>query len=136
MYYSISLCFSRSSIFQVPLQTSNTNAEQDNQELDQLREKLAQVSSQVAQLGETNRAWQESHQSQLDNFRNKLKDCVEFDDDLPLDEMAERIADQITQEREAFVERYDFFEKANDGLHEGANFQLVPRDLLITPSFN
>lgn len=128
--------FSRSSLFQVPLQTSNNNADQDNEELKQLREKLAQVNSQIAELGETARTSQESHQSQLDNFRNKLKEYVEFDDDFPLNEMADRIADQITQEREAFVERYEFLEKANEGLHEGTNLKFIHRDFLLNHSFN
>ena len=95
----------------MPLETSGVNAEQANEELDQLREKLAVISSQYAQLDESTQAWQAHHQSQLNNFRSKIQECIEVDDDFSLDQIAQQIVDQTNSEREEFVERYDFLEQ-------------------------
>ncbi|CAF5226666.1 unnamed protein product, partial [Rotaria magnacalcarata] len=51
-------------IAEIPLQRTAPVSEQDNEELLKLRENFAILTSQYAQLSESNRAWQEFHQSQ------------------------------------------------------------------------
>jgi hypothetical protein len=70
-------------------------------------------------LNEANQAWQGFHQSQLDNFRTKVQDYIELDEDLSFDQIAEQIVDQITKEREDFVEQYQALEKTNNNLQSG-----------------
>ncbi len=70
-------------------------------------------------MNEANQAWQGFHQSQLDNFRTKVQDYIELDEDLSFDQIAEQIVDQITKEREDFVEQYQALEKTNNNLQSG-----------------
>jgi hypothetical protein len=91
----------------------------ENEELQQLRENFAVLTSQYAQLNDANRAWQGFHQSQLDNFRTKVQDCIQLDEDLSFDEIAQQIVDQITKEREDFAEQYEALEKTNNDLQSG-----------------
>lgn len=79
---------------------------------------------QNAQLVEANQAWQTHHQSQVDNFRSKIQECVEVADDASLDQMAQQIADQTNREREEFVERYDFLEQTTNDLRTGMKFNV------------
>jgi len=90
--------------------------EQDKQIL---RENLAILTSQYAQLNEANRAWQEFHQTQLANFRTKVQNCIEIEDDFSFDQIAQEIVDQITKEREDFTEQYQVLKKTNNDLQSG-----------------
>ncbi|CAF3904832.1 unnamed protein product, partial [Rotaria sp. Silwood1] len=101
---------------EIPLQTSSSNFEQENEELQQLRENFAILTSQYAQSNEANRAWQEFHQSQVDNFRSQIQDFIQIDNDLSFEHVAQKIIDQITKERESFNERYEILEKAHTDL--------------------
>jgi molecular chaperone GrpE (heat shock protein) len=112
-------------VFQVPLQSSASNSEQETEEVRQLRENFAVLTSQYAQLTEANRAWQEFHQSQLDNFRRKVQECVQISDDFSFDQLAQDIVDQILKERDDFAQLYQALEKANNDLQSGNFFYLV-----------
>ncbi|CAF3364647.1 unnamed protein product, partial [Rotaria sp. Silwood2] len=101
---------------EVPLQTSASNVEQANEELQQLRESYAILTSQYGQLNEANRAWQEFHLTEVDNFRRKIQDFLQIDDDISFDHIAQKIIDQITKEREYSDERYQTLEKAHMNL--------------------
>ena len=107
---------------QVPIHSSGVDSEEQQhqaEELRELREKVAVVSSRCAELDEANRAWQMYQQRQVDNFRSKLLECVPVDADRSFDEMAQEIVDQIVREREEFRERYAALETANDELLTG-----------------
>jgi hypothetical protein len=99
--------------------------EAESEELRQLRDNLAILTSEYAQLNEANRAWQDFHQSQLDNFRKKVQDYIQIDDDFSFDQIAQQIVDQITKEREDFIEQYQALEKANNDLQSGNFFYLL-----------
>jgi hypothetical protein len=60
------------------------------------------LTTQCAQLDEANRAWQQFHQTQLDNFRNKLRDYLPLDDNISFDQVPQLIVNQIIKEREEF----------------------------------
>ncbi len=60
------------------------------------------MTTQCAQLDEANRAWQQFHQTQLDNFRNKLRDYLPLDDNISFDQVPQLIVNQIIKEREEF----------------------------------
>jgi hypothetical protein len=94
--------------------------EQNADEVRQLRENVIVLTTQCAQLDEANRAWQQYQQSQLDNFRSKFVDCLPIDETLTLDQVAQRIVDQINKEREDFHERYTELERVNDDLRSGS----------------
>ncbi len=115
--------------FQVPIHRSSGNIEQDAEEVRQLRENVAILTAQCAQLNEANRAWKEYQQTQLDNFRTKFLDCLPIDENLALDEAAQEIVNQITKEREDFNERYQALEKTNDDLRSGSQYIRVISDL-------
>ncbi len=93
--------------------------EHEAEELRQIRENFAFLTSQYAQLNEANRAWQEFHQSQLGNFREKVQDCIQIGDDFSFDQIAQEIVDQITKERTDFNERHQALEKVNNDLQSG-----------------
>lgn len=95
------------------------NVETDNEELQQLRESFAALTSQYAQLNEANQAWQDFYELEINNFRTRVQDCIPIDDDLPFDAMAQKIVDEITSEREYSNERYQALEKAHNDLQSG-----------------
>ncbi|CAF3326714.1 unnamed protein product, partial [Rotaria socialis] len=98
-------------VAEISLQTAAPVLEQDNEELLQLRENFAILTSQYAQLSEANRAWQEFHQSQVNDFRTRIQDCIQIDDDLSFDAIAQKLVNEITAEREYSNERYQASEK-------------------------
>ncbi|CAM4859045.1 unnamed protein product [Rotaria socialis] len=98
-------------VAEISLQTTAPVLEQDNEELLQLRENFAILTSQYAQLSEANRAWQEFHQSQVNDFRTRIQDCIQIDDDLSFDAIAQKLVNEITAEREYSNERYQASEK-------------------------
>ncbi len=106
-------------VFQVPTHTTPSNVEQETDEVRELRENFALLTFQYGQLNEANRAWQEFHQTQLDNFRTKVQDCIQTDGDVSFDQIAQQIVDQITKEREDFAQKYQILEKANTDLQSG-----------------
>ncbi|CAF4906078.1 unnamed protein product, partial [Rotaria socialis] len=74
----------------------------------ELRENLATLTTQAAQLDEANQAWQQYHRTQLDNFRNKLQPSLPIEIELSLDDIAQYIAnylDQMRDERENLREQ-------------------------------
>jgi hypothetical protein len=105
--------------FQVPIHTSSFDMEQRSEEVRQLRESVSILTAQCAQLDEANRAWQQYHQTECDNFRNKLLNYLSIDHNASLDEIAQQIIDQATKERESFNERYRTLEKTDDDLRPG-----------------
>ncbi len=94
--------------------------EAESEELRQLRDNLAILTSEYAQLNEANRAWQQYQQSQFDNFRAKLHEYLPIDEHTSFDEIAQEIVDQVTKEREDFSEKYQALEKANNDLRSGS----------------
>ena len=52
-------------------------------------------------------------------LRNRLERCLSLDYDRSLEEIAAQIADQVTQEREDFSEKYQALEQANNDLRSG-----------------
>jgi hypothetical protein len=105
---------------QVPIHTSAPNTEQNAEELRQLRENVAALTAQCAQLDEANRAWRQYQQTQVDNLRNKLIDYLPIDENASLDEFGQQIVDQILNEREDFNDRFQAIEKAKDELRSGS----------------
>jgi transketolase len=122
MYYLFSfIYFCTAFYFQVPIHTSGGNAEQDAEELRQLRENVVALTAQCAQLNEANRAWQLYQQAQVDNFRNTLHDYLPIDENASFDEFAQQLVDQIVKEREDFNDKFQAIEKANDELRSGSS---------------
>lgn len=62
---------------------------------DELRENLALLTNQCARLEEANQAWQQFHQVQLENFRNKLRTQLPMENEFSFDEMAQTIIDHL-----------------------------------------
>ena len=86
--------------FQVPIHTSSADTEQQAEEIQQLRESVETLTAQCAQLDEANRAWRTYQETQADNFKNKLQSYLPLDENVPFDEIPQRIIDQLTKERE------------------------------------
>ena len=85
----------------------------------QLRETVASLTAQCAQLEEANRAWQLYQQSQTEMFRNTLQDYLPVDENLSLNQVAEQIIEQVIKEREDFDKKYGELEKLNSSLQSG-----------------
>ncbi len=113
-------------MFQVPIHTSGVDAEQNVEEVQQLRENVAALTAQCAQLDEANRAWQLYQQTQVDNFRSKLHDCLSIDNNASLDEIAQQIVDQVTRERE------DSREKTDNDLQSDENLESIRQSYMNT----
>ena len=67
-------------------------------------------------MQEAIQAWQQFHQSQIESFRAKLDDCLRIDETLPLEQVAQQIVDQITEERQLTSARYQTLEKESAAL--------------------
>ena len=104
----------------IPVQSASPLINEHEQELQQLRENVTLLTNQCAQLDQANRAWQQYQQTQLNNFQTKLHDYLPVDESTSFDEIAQQIADQITKEREEFIERYAELEKVNEDLRSGS----------------
>ena len=102
--------------FQVPIHASGTDARQTVEELQQLREIVATLTAQCAELDEANRAWQLYHQTQADTFRTKLQEHLPIDESVSFDQIPEVIVNQLNKEREDFTRQYLALEKVNDDL--------------------
>ncbi len=80
--------------------TERVNELQSNQtgdNEDELQQNLVMLSAQCAQLEEANKAWQEFHQAQLENFRNKFRNNLPMENNISFDEIAQSIIDYLNQ---------------------------------------
>lgn len=100
----------------MPIHASSTNVHQEAEEVQQLRENVATLTAQCAQLDEANRAWQLYQQTQMNNFQNKLHDYVPVEESASLDEIADQIIHQLTSEREDSLQKSQALERANRSL--------------------
>lgn len=104
---------------QVPITTADVNREQE-EELSRVRENLTILTAQCARLDEANRAWQQYHQNELDNFREKLRKDLPMDDSLSLDDAAHSIVahlDQVKNEQNRLRQQLQTSEQLNQELH-------------------
>jgi chromosome segregation ATPase len=113
---------------EVSVQSTPSLINEHDEELRQLRENLTTLTSQCAQFDEANRAWQQYQQTQLDNFRNKLQYYLPLDENIPFDQVAQLIVNQIIKEREEFNQKYQELEKTNN--------DLLSSNIFIHLSFN
>ena len=67
----------------------NQTGDDKAQKSDELQQNLAVLTAQCAQLQAANQAWQEFHQSQLENFRNKLQHNLPIENNFSFDEIAD-----------------------------------------------
>ncbi len=104
----------------MPVHSSGVRDEGEAEELRQLRENVVVLTAQCAQLDVANRAWQQYHQTQSDDFRRKLHDYLPIDENISLDEMAQQIVNHLNQERHDFSGRDGDLEKQNDELRSGS----------------
>ncbi|CAF4477372.1 unnamed protein product, partial [Rotaria magnacalcarata] len=106
----------------------------EDAELGQLRETVALLTAQCAQLDEANRAWQQYHQTQVQDFRSKLGDYFSLNENISLDYAAELIIEQISKEREAFNEKYETLEKVKENLElkSGTNLEAIKESYVNT----
>ncbi|UJR13672.1 hypothetical protein I4U23_000684, partial [Adineta vaga] len=83
----------------IELQAANINnndkQRSDNRNEDEMQQNLAILTSQCTQLEEANRAWQQFQQTQLENFRVKLKHRFPLEDKISFDEIAEIIVNHV-----------------------------------------
>ncbi len=105
-----------------PVQSASPLTNEHEQELQQLRENLTALTNQCAQLDQVNRAWQQFQQIQLESFRNTIHDYLPVDENLSLEQTAQRIVNQVTKEREDFTQQYYALEKVIDDLRSGNPF--------------
>lgn len=98
---------------------SGTQESVDDEEVRQLRESVALLTTQCAQLGEANRAWQEYQQAQVEGFRSKLQDYVLIDENTSFENVPELIMEKISKERSELNERYQALEEENLNLRSG-----------------
>ena len=80
-----------------PVQQSSGN-EQNIEEIEQLRENVARLTNQCGELDEANRAWQMYVQSQTEVFRNKLRDYLLIDENMPFDQIPDVIIERLSRE--------------------------------------
>ena len=92
-----SLCLFQVQIHQVTPVQSAPPATITEEELQQLRNNLSTLTAQCAQLDEANRAWEQYHQTQLENFRRQLQDWISFDENDNLEQIGQRIILQLDQ---------------------------------------
>ena len=82
-------------------------------------------------MNEANRAWQDYHQTQLNDFRAKIQDHFQINSDTSYDDIAQLIVDQITTEREQFSKQYQSLENANNDLRSGKTIVKHLRFILL-----
>ena len=114
-------------------QSVRIDAQQAEEEIQQLRDDLARLTSQ---LDETKQAWQEHQQKQMDLLRNQFEDCLTIDYDRSFDEIVQQVVDQLMKERQDFNEKCEQLEKQNDDLRSGDNFTYSRTTLLRFLSFS
>ncbi|CAF4588248.1 unnamed protein product, partial [Rotaria magnacalcarata] len=87
----------------------------------ELRETVAVLTAQCAQLDEGNRASQQYRQTQVQDILSKLQDFVSADENTSLDTAVERIVEQISKERAHFHERCEGLLEENVHLRKGSS---------------
>ena len=83
------------------------------QELQQLRQTVALLNEQCAQLDQANQAWQQYQQTQTEKFTNELQQHLPIDENITLDQFPQLIINQINKEREDFDEKYQAVVREN-----------------------
>lgn len=119
-------------MFQVPIHTNAPNVDQNLEEIRQLRENVTALTAQCAQLDQANHAWQLYQQKQLEDFRNKLQECLSVEDDASFPDMAQQIVYQLAQERQDFNKKYQALEQANHELQSDQHLQSVRQPYMNT----
>ncbi|CAF4240443.1 unnamed protein product, partial [Rotaria magnacalcarata] len=122
----------KQSFAEVPIHTSSMNVEGDVNECQQLREIVASLTAQCAQLGEANQAWQMYQHTQFQEFRNKLQDYLSVDDNASFDTVAQQIIDKISREREDFHNKYEALVKEFDALRTDMTVPAVQQSEMNT----
>jgi hypothetical protein len=110
-------------LFYLATPTNNDIKRSENE----LQQNLAVLTSQCAQLNEANRAWQQFHQTQLDNFRNKLQNSLPIDNTFSFDEIAQLISDHIHQlvnQRDTLIQNLNTTEKLYSDRQNGKTLSL------------
>ncbi len=105
-----------------PVQSASPLINEHEQELQQLRDNLALLTSQCAQLDQANHAWQLYQQTQFETFKNTIQHYLPIDETSSLDQAAQQIIDQIIKERQDFTQQYHSLEKINDDLRTGNSY--------------
>ena len=88
--------------------------EETKNELEQVRETVALLTSQCRQLEEANRAWQQYEEMQVDSFRRKIENYLSIDENASFEEISQQTIEQIRRERENFAEQYQMLEKEKE----------------------
>jgi hypothetical protein len=107
---------------EIPISSAGSIDQQEAEEIEELRKAFVSL---TAQLDETNRAWQEYQQTQVDILRNQLQSCLSIDYNTSFDDIAQQIVNQVTKEREDFSQRYQAIQKLNDELHSGTFLLII-----------
>ena len=103
--------------------------DENEDELRQLRESLAALTTQRDQLDEANRAWQLYHQTQLDNFKDRLQPSLSFENSLSFDDIAQQLVthiNQLNQEHETISQQLQTAEKLHNDLRSGNRQIILP----------
>jgi predicted PurR-regulated permease PerM len=93
------------------------------------------LTKRCAQLDEANRAWQQYHQTQLDNFRDRLQNSLPIENKLSLDDIAQHIVahlDHVQNEHENLMQQLQNAEKLNNDLRSGKRFVILSSVKLIS----
>jgi hypothetical protein len=86
------------------------------------------LTTQCAQLDEANRSWQQFHQTQLENFRDKLRNSFPLDNNVSFDDIAQQIVvhlDQVQNERESLIQQLQNYERLNNDLRTGSRLYII-----------
>lgn len=83
-----------------PVQSSSSPALIGEDELEQLRTNLLQLTEQCTQLDEANHAWQIYHENQVKIFRDNLQDSIFLDENQNLEQMAHEIRQEFNKLKE------------------------------------
>lgn len=102
-----------------PVQSPSPVINDHEQELGQLRETVALLTSQCAQLDEANRSWQQYQQTQLHDFQTKLHDYLPISEDASYDEIMQHIIQQLAKQKEESDQKYQQIDGTNGVLDSG-----------------
>ncbi|CAF1477950.1 unnamed protein product, partial [Rotaria sordida] len=90
-----------SPIEEIPLNiiphVQSSNVIQENEEIQQLKNNLATLTTQCTELDEANRAWQQYYQNQIELFHDKLQDWIPLDMNLTLEQIIHQIVSYLNQ---------------------------------------
>jgi len=88
------------------------------------------LTTQCAQLDEANRSWQQFHQTQLDNFRDKLRNSFPLDNSASFDDISQQMVvhlDQVQNERQSLIQQLQTYEKLNNDLRTGSRLFIISK---------